>query len=94
MSLLSDQAIKEAMGRGEIGIEPFDRVRLGSNSYDLTFSRWLLVCGSATMDCRTAPDTTEREIPEDGYVLLPRVRTSGARPTTICSDRCSRVWRA
>jgi len=71
--VLVDQSILNAMKVGDIEIKPFDRNRLGSNSYDLTLGPTLYhYPSSITLDCRKEPTGyITNEIPEDGFLLIP-----------------------
>ncbi|MEM7672730.1 MAG: dCTP deaminase [Verrucomicrobiota bacterium] len=69
--ILSDSAILEAMERGEIGISPFDRSSLGSNSYDVHLGANLAVYTSAVLDAREHNQVEHFEIGNEGYVLHP-----------------------
>lgn len=87
MSVLVDRDILEAMDRGAIVIDPFDRACLGTNSYDVHLAPTLrvysrgerhvrLVDGAAMMfdeplDTRASRETVDIRIPSDGFVLLP-----------------------
>ena len=70
--ILSDSAILEAMERGEIIIDPFDREALGSNSYDVHLSPHLAVYTEEVLDARKENPMRHFEIPEEGFVLQPR----------------------
>lgn len=75
--ILTDLSILGAIANGEIEIRPFDRERLGSNSYDLTLGNKLLVYPGYTtarvkLDCKQpAIGYREEVIPEIGYTLWP-----------------------
>ena len=47
--ILSDIKILEAIDKGEIVIEPFDRSCLGTNSYDVHLGKWLALVRVATI---------------------------------------------
>ena len=75
--ILSDLQILKAMEEGSIVIDPFDRSRLGSNSYDVTLGNKLVMyrLGSsphAPLDPKIDNPTCSMSIPEDGVVLKPR----------------------
>lgn len=64
--MLSDSKILEYIKDGEIIIKPFDRKRLGSNSYDLTISKKCrTINGSTKIKVLTSqiPETTLNELP-------------------------------
>ncbi|MCD6010218.1 MAG: deoxycytidine triphosphate deaminase [Flavipsychrobacter sp.] len=69
--ILSDSRILEEIGKGSIVIEPFDRAKLGSNSYDVHLGKYLAVYDSTVLDARKHNTISHFEIPEEGYVLLP-----------------------
>jgi len=69
--VLTDTDILKQIRAGNIEIEPFDKKRLGSNSYDVTLGKDLLVYTEDTLDCIKMPIVHRFEIPEEGYVLHP-----------------------
>jgi dCTP deaminase len=71
--ILSDSAVITAMAVGEIEIQPYDRERLGSNSYDMTLGDTLLAFpyGDFVVDVKKPPQMYEIVIPEEGYELQP-----------------------
>lgn len=69
--LLTDNDILKYMKSGYIGIEPFNRKQLGSNSYDLTLSEHLLIYLDQELDCKRDNAIRRFKIPEKGYVLQP-----------------------
>jgi len=70
--ILTDQAIRQRVKAGQITIAPrFEEIRLGSNSYDLTLNRTLLVYTDAVLDCKRKNNYRLVDIPDDGYVLQP-----------------------
>lgn len=69
--ILSDQAILDAMEKGDIVIEPFDRACLGTNSYDVHLGRVLAVYRDATLDAKRHNQVEHFAIAERGYVLTP-----------------------
>lgn len=69
--ILSDQNILQAMGRGDIVIEPFQRECLGSNSYDVHLSKYLATYKTAVLDARVHNEIQELIIPDEGLVLQP-----------------------
>jgi dCTP deaminase len=87
MSILVDRDIIAAMDAGHIKIDPFDRAALGTNSYDVHLASTLRTyahrlkqdvngmysrhLGTQELDCRVRPETDEREIPPEGFVLQP-----------------------
>ena len=69
--ILSDREILAAIDAGEIVIEPFDRARLGTNSYDVHLGPTLAVYDDAVLDARKHNRITHFEIPAEGIVLQP-----------------------
>jgi dCTP deaminase len=70
--VLTDADIRQAMKAGQIEISPFDKSRLGSNSYDVTLGSTLLVYTEEELDAKKDNPYTRFEIPEDeGFVLQP-----------------------
>ena len=50
--ILTDKAILDAMERGEIVVEPFDRSCLGTNSYDVHLGSHLATYRDRVLDAR------------------------------------------
>jgi dCTP deaminase len=70
--ILSDASILREIEAGAIVIRPFDRKRLGCNSYDVTLGRTLgTYQGAGPMDVKRELPLDLFEIPDDGYTLLP-----------------------
>ncbi len=69
--ILSDIKILEAIERGEIVIEPFQREFLGTNSYDVHLGKWLAMYKDEVLDARKHNEIEYFEIPEAGFVLQP-----------------------
>ncbi|EDY82111.1 deoxycytidine triphosphate deaminase [Verrucomicrobiia bacterium DG1235] len=69
--ILSDKAILEAMTKGEIVIDPYDRDALGTNSYDVHLSKHLATYTAAVLDAREHNKIEHFDIPEEGFVLHP-----------------------
>lgn len=67
----SDKKILAAIDRGEIVIEPFDRSKLGTNSYDVHLGKYLAHYKDHILDARKHNEIETFEIPTDGYVLHP-----------------------
>lgn len=70
--ILTDQEILAAMARGEIVIQPYDRSRLGTNSYDVTLAKHLAVYDDEELDAKRHNTIRHLEIPPEGIVLLPK----------------------
>lgn len=66
------------MKDGYIGITPFNRNQLGSNSYDLTLSEHLLVYTEDELDCKKDNPIHRFTIPEEGYLLIPGILYLGS----------------
>jgi len=69
--IFSDKKILESIENGEIVITPFDRDRLGSNSYDVRLSKHLAVYSGGCLDCKKDNPIERFEISENGIFLLP-----------------------
>ena len=69
--ILSDSAILEAMEAGDIVIEPYDRSRLGTNSYDVCLGKSLACYLDEVLDVRAHNQVNRFEIGPDGIVLEP-----------------------
>ncbi len=69
--ILTDKKILEAIEAGEIVIEPFQRERLGSNSYDVCLGKYLGLYQSRVLDARKHNRIDTFEIPDEGFVLQP-----------------------
>ncbi|MBK1875750.1 dCTP deaminase [Pelagicoccus mobilis] len=69
--ILSDKAILEGIDKGEIVVDPFDRSKLGTNSYDVHLSKHLATYTAEVLDAREHNTIEHFEIPEDGFVLKP-----------------------
>ena len=69
--ILSDREILAALEAREIVIEPFDRARLGTNSYDVHLGDALAVYVDPVLDARAHNRVRHFTIPEEGIVLQP-----------------------
>ncbi len=69
--ILSDLEILKGIETGEIIIEPFNREKLGTNSYDVHLSQFLAVYKDDVLDAKKHNRVEEIVIPEDGYVIKP-----------------------
>jgi dCTP deaminase len=69
--ILTDVKILESIERGEIVIEPFDRINLGTNSYDVHLGKHLGVYRDRELDARRHNEIDVFEIGEEGFVLQP-----------------------
>ncbi len=69
--ILSDSKILEEIEKKNIIIEPFDLNCLGSNSYDVHLSRYLLVYTDKTLDSKIQNTTKEIIISDHGFILYP-----------------------
>ncbi len=61
----------EAIAQGEIVIEPFDRVHLGTNSYDVHLGKYLAVYRDFPLDAKKHNEVKHFEIGPEGFVLEP-----------------------
>src|ERR1700712_5527092 len=69
--ILSDTRILEEIEKKTIIIEPYDREKLGSNSYDVHLGKYLAVYKDEILDAKKHNEIEHFEIPADGYVLQP-----------------------
>lgn len=69
--ILTDKKILEAIGRGEIVIEPFRPECLGTNSYDVHLGKYLGVYRDRVLDAKKHNLVELLEIPDEGFVLQP-----------------------
>ncbi len=69
--ILSDQQILENIEKGFIKIEPFNRERLGSNSYDVHLGKTLGIYVDSVLDAKKHNRIETFEIPPEGHVLTP-----------------------
>ena len=69
--ILSDAAIRRAMGAGRIVIRPFRPDCLGTNSYDVHLGPYLAVYRDGALDARRPNAVREFRIPPAGFVLVP-----------------------
>ena len=73
MSALVDKTILACVASGDIVIRPFDRERLGTNSYDVTLGSVLRTYTEPDrpLSVRESRDVIDIEIPDDGFILQP-----------------------
>ncbi len=71
--ILTDKKILEAIDRGEIVIEPFDRSCLGTNSYDVHLGKTLATYKDEVLDAKKHNEIEYMEIGPEGFVLQPGV---------------------
>lgn len=69
--ILSDKKILEEMGKGNIVVEPFNREKLGTNSYDVHLGKWLGVYEDRVLDAKLHNKIRLLEIPAEGFILQP-----------------------
>jgi dCTP deaminase len=69
--ILTDTAIRTAIEKGEIVIEPFRAECLGTNSYDVHLGKHLATYSDRILDARRHNKVVHFEIPEEGYVIQP-----------------------
>ncbi|MCL4134196.1 UNVERIFIED_CONTAM: hypothetical protein GTU68_037176 [Idotea baltica] len=69
--ILSDRKILEAIEKGQIVIDPFNPVALGTNSYDVHLGRYLAIYMDKELDAKQHNRIEEIIIPDDGYVIHP-----------------------
>jgi dCTP deaminase len=71
--ILSDTRILEEIEKGTIGIKPYDRSCLGSNSYDVHLGKTLATYTNHILDAKQHNQIEYFEIPEEGFVLYPHI---------------------
>lgn len=69
--ILSDSEILESTFDGSLIIKPFNNKNLGSNSYDVTLNKKLLIYSSKILDVKKKEPVNEIIIPEEGLILNP-----------------------
>lgn len=69
--ILSDKRILEEIDKGTIIIEPFNREKLGTNSYDVHLGKYLANYKDRTLDAKLHNEIEHFEIPKTGFVLQP-----------------------
>ncbi len=71
--ILSDSRILEEIEKGTIKIEPYDRMDLGSNSYDVHLGKLLGTYRNHILDAKKHNEIELFEIPDDGFILYPHI---------------------
>ena len=71
--ILSDKRILEEIEKKTIVIKPYDREKLGSNSYDVHLGSSLAVYKDKILDAKKHNEVDHFEIPEEGFVLEPNL---------------------
>jgi len=69
--ILTDSEILKALEKGEIVIDPFDRINLGTNSYDVHLGNTLAVYEDEVLDAKKHNKVNRIVIPQDGIILEP-----------------------
>ncbi|MFZ0694139.1 MAG: hypothetical protein WAN51_08325, partial [Alphaproteobacteria bacterium] len=69
--ILSGEAIKSAVSRGDIVIDPFDQAQIGPNSYDFKLGNRCKIYKNEILDSSKRNEIIELEIPQDGLVFSP-----------------------
>lgn len=69
--ILSDKRILEEIEKKTIIIKPYDREKLGSNSYDVHLGRRLATYKDKILDAKKHNEIEHFEIPDEGFVLQP-----------------------
>lgn len=69
--ILTDQEILRAIDTGEIVISPFDRVHLGTNSYDVHLAPHLAVYVDDILDAKAHNQVRHFDIGPEGFVIEP-----------------------
>lgn len=69
--ILSDKRILEEIEKKTIIIKPYNREKLGSNSYDVHLGKDLALYKDKILDAKKHNTIEGFEIPEEGYILHP-----------------------
>jgi dCTP deaminase len=69
--ILSDKRILEEIEKKTIIIKPYNREKLGSNSYDVHLGKNLATYKEGTLDAKKHNEIVHFDIPEEGFVLQP-----------------------
>jgi dCTP deaminase len=69
--ILTDKEILAEIEKGTIVLEPYNRVCLGTNSYDVHLGKYLATYKDRVLDAKKHNQIEVFEIPEDGFVLQP-----------------------
>lgn len=69
--ILTDKQILDAIRKGEIVIDPFDRECLGTNSYDVHLGSHIATYKNHTLDARKHNQVHHMEISDEGLVVNP-----------------------
>ena len=69
--ILTDIQILEAIERGDIIIDPFDRSCLGTNSYDVHLAPFMAVYTADALDAKLHNEIRHFEIGPEGFVIRP-----------------------
>jgi dCTP deaminase len=69
--ILTDKQILEAISKGEIIIEPYNRSCLGTNSYDVHLGKHLATYEDEVLDAKSHNKVKHFEIGEEGFILQP-----------------------
>ena len=70
--ILSDSRILEEIEKGTIIIKPYNKDKLGSNSYDVHLGKNLATYTDKVLDAKKHNKVIHFEIPEEGLVLDPQ----------------------
>ena len=69
--ILSDKRILEEIEKKTIIIKPYNREKLGSNSYDVHLGKTLAVYKDPVLDAKKHNEIEYFDIPEEGFILKP-----------------------
>jgi dCTP deaminase len=69
--ILTDKEILEEIAKGTILIQPYERSKLGTNSYDVHLGKYLATYKNRVLDARKHNEIDIFEIPKDGFCLQP-----------------------
>ena len=68
--ILTDSEILRALEKGDIVIDPFDRVNLGTNSYDVHLGNILAIYEDKVLDAKKHNKINQTSIPKEGFMAL------------------------
>lgn len=69
--ILTGNAIKENVIKGNIVIEPFDEKNLNPNSYNFSIGDYVMVYKNKQLDPKIKQETVRIDIPDEGLLLKP-----------------------
>ena len=86
--ILTDSEILRALEKGDIVIDPFDRVNLGTNSYDVHLGNILAIYEDKLLDAKKHNKINQTSIPKEGFILEPNCIYLGVTTEYTETHRC------